>query len=239
MSLVLADRPSWRVRRATLPPPATLDAAHRRVRRHRLPRPGALDVADALRAESRRGSGRRARRARHRLPRLLRDAARSSVSQPEGTSTSTSRSATSPRSLSDRCSATWSSACSTPTPSRSRPAAREQEIPFYRASSAWCWREQRPDRPHVHRRLHRARRLRGAGQALSRDDARGRSSTRSRSGPARPRRRRLPHGRKWEAVPQRPRRRSSTSSATPTRATRAPSWTARHVEGNPHACSRA
>ena len=51
----------------------------------------------------------------------------------------------------------------------------------------------RPHRPGKHRRVHRPRRLRCAGQGAQRDVARGRAARDERLRAARPRRRRLPH----------------------------------------------
>ena len=60
---------------------------------------------------------------------------------------------------------------------------------------------QRPARPHVHRRLHRARRLRGPRQG-PRDGPRGGARGGQALGPARTRRRRLPDGPQVGGVPQ-------------------------------------
>ena len=86
--------------------------------------------------------------------------------------------------------------------------------------------QQRHRGPGAHRVLHRGRRLPGAARRAARDDAQGSRSTRwSRAGCAgaaarviRP----ASSGRRW---PRRPASRN-TSSATPTKATRARSWTA-------------
>ena len=109
----------------------------------------------------------------------------------------------------------------------------EEEIPFYRAPEARAAARQQPDRPDLHRRLHRHRRLRrpgdGALERRARSGDRGGQALR----PARPRRRRLPHRPEVGGVPATPAATTSTSSATPTRATRAPTWTARSARGQP------
>ena len=79
--------------------------------------------------------------------------------------------------------------------------AREEEIPFYRAPAARAAARQRPPRPDLHRRLHRARRLLGPGPRPG-DGARGGPRGGQALRPARARRRRLPDGPQVGGVPQ-------------------------------------
>ena len=97
----------------------------------------------------------------------------------------------------------------------------------------------RPHRPGEHRGVHRPGRLRRHGQGAHRDDARADRPGSPQVRPARPRRRRLPHG-PQVAVRRsaRPGRRS-TCSATPTRATPGPSWTAASSRRTRTRCSKA
>ena len=75
-------------------------------------------------------------------------------------------------------------------------------------------------------------------KVLDRDDARAGHRRDQEVRPARPRRRGLPDRPKWELTAQGAGRRRSTSSATPTRATRAPSWTAARSRATRTASSR-
>ena len=97
---------------------------------------------------------------------------------------------------------------------------------------------QRPPRPDLHRRLHRARRLRGAGPGAG-DGAGGgprrRSSAPACAAAAAPASPRAASGRPAAE----PRASSSTWSATPTRATPGPSWTTPCSRATRTACSRA
>ena len=76
-------------------------------------------------------------------------------------------------------------------------------------------------------------------QVAPRDDARRRSSRRSRERPARPRRRRLPDRPEVGDRRQEPAATASSSSATPTRATPARSWTAASWRATRTASSKA
>ena len=97
----------------------------------------------------------------------------------------------------------------------------------------------RHDRPGEHRRVHRPRRLPGPGQGPHHHDARRRHPGDEGLRPPRPRRRRLPHRPQVGALPAIARAAPSTSSATPTRATPAPSWTARSWRAIPTPCWKA
>ena len=100
-------------------------------------------------------------------------------------------------------------------------------------------RPQRPDRPHQHRGLHRRRRLRGAGQGAEPDVARAGDRRGHPLRAAGTRRRRLSHrASSGSCAAPRPAT-SSTSSATPTRAIRAPTWTAASWRATPTGCWRA
>ena len=107
-------------------------------------------------------------------------------------------------------------------------------VPFLRAPEEDRAGKLRQDRSRAHRRLHRARRLRRPGHRHHRDDAAG--SHRSRlcaaacAGAAA---RVIPPASSGAPWP-RPASRKSTSSATPTKATPARSWTARVLESDPH-----
>ena len=79
----------------------------------------------------------------------------------------------------------------------------------------------RHDRPGEHRRVRAPRRLCGGAEGLPADDAGADLPGDHPLGPARPRRRRLPHRAQVGSGPRRSPRARNTSSATPTRATRA------------------
>ena len=115
---------------------------------------------------------------------------------------------------------------------------REQTVPDRRAVLRQAAQdrpgERGPDRPRADRGLHRRRRLRRALKAIARDDARSRSidevtqsACAAAAAPA------SPPASSGASSPRPPGDRS-TSSATATRATPAPSWTARVLEGDPH-----
>ena len=87
--------------------------------------------------------------------------------------------------------------------------------------------ELRPDRPGADRGVHRRRRLPRPRRHADRDDADRRRPAGDAVGPARPRRGGLPDRAQVGDRRQGARGRGSSSSATATRATRAPSWTAR------------
>ena len=121
-----------------------------------------------------------------------------------------------------------SSACCTRTrpPRRSSPA--REAVPFYGKQNRLILGANERIEPTAHRGLHRHRRLRRAGQGPG-HEARGDHRGDQGLGPARPRRRRLPHRQASGRPAATPRARTAcaTSSATPTRATPAPTWTAR------------
>ena len=147
-------------------------------------------------------------------------------------STRASSPRTSPRSSRPAWSATASSsASSTRTRQTGEALALEQDIPFYSLQERIVLAPQRQDRPVLDRRLPGPRRLHRPGQGAGRRRPGGRDRRGRAERPARPRRRRLPHRQEVALLPRQPRRDATTSSATPTRATPAPSWTA--------PCSRA
>ena len=113
---------------------------------------------------------------------------------------------------------------------RRAPGPREGH-PLLRAAEAHSPQPQRQDRPVLAGRLSRPRRVFGAGQGAQGRRPRGRDRRDREEWPARPRWRGLPHRQEVALVRARTPATSTTSSATPTRATRARSWTAR--------CSRA
>ena len=116
--------------------------------------------------------------------------------------------------------------------------AREERDPVLPRPAAPAARRQRAARPHVDRRLHRARRLLGARQG-ARDGARGRprrgQALRACAAAAAPASRPAASGRPAAG----PRATSSTWSATPTRAIPARSWTTPSSRATRTACSRA
>ena len=99
-------------------------------------------------------------------------------------------------------------------------------------------RELRPHRPRADRVVHRRGRLRGAAEGPHRDDPGRRDPADHGLGPARARRRRLPHRPQVEHGRQGQGHARSTSSATPTRAIPAPSWTAASWRATPTGCWR-
>ena len=100
------------------------------------------------------------------------------------------------------------------------------DIGFYKQQTRIALRDVGVIDPGEHRRVPRARRLRGRAHGAHREDARVDHRAGHRLGHPRPRRRRLPHGRQVEVRQPGARATRSTSSATPTRATPARSWTA-------------
>ena len=123
-----------------------------------------------------------------------------------------------------------------PRPRRSRRAGLRLPGP----AAARGHRVLRPDRPHRSGRVSSPRRLRGPAALPRAALARRRSSSRSTaSGPAGPRRGRLSHRAEVGRGPQRPPARRNMSSATATKATPAPSWTACCWNRFPIASSRA
>ena len=182
------------------------------------------------------GLGERVAQARHDRRRRSSGSAASACAPP-------GRSSRSPRPA--RCSAT-----SGPTrldrgrrrPGR-RDARRAERVPstaVLRAPGPDRDRELGPDRPGEPRRLRRgaAATTRCARRSPTMTPAEVRDEM-TRERPARPRRRRLPDRAQVEHGRQGRRRRRSTSSATPTRATRARSWTAASSRATRTACSRA
>ncbi len=128
-------------------------------------------------------------------------------------------------------------------PGRRRALARTSrwldEHPFLARPAAGGAGHQRPDRPGEHRRVHRLGRLLGGGQGAQDHDAGGGLQPVEASGPARAWRRRLPHGQEVEVRARQPAATRSTSSATPTKATPARSWTARSARATRTACWKA
>ena len=201
---------------------------------------GALDVSEAVRAElAKRGLADEvnvvetgclgpcvAGPGRARLPRRRLLPERARRRRPPRSSRSTSSRA-----------ASSSGSCSH-APGTDKTQAEMNDIPFFNRQVKIVLRNCGHHRPAQHRRVHRPRGLPGARQGAHRDDARGGHRRGARQRPARPRRRRLPH--RHEVAVRRSSRTTtpSTSSATPTRATPAPSWTARVLEGDPHSRHR-
>ena len=122
---------------------------------------------------------------------------------------------------------------------RDRPAVRQGGgDPLLPPPAARAAARQRPPRPDLDRRLHRARRLLGSG-ARPGDGARGGPRGGQALRPARAWRRGLPHRPQVGGLPEGVRAISSTWSATPTRATPERSWTTRCSRATRTACSRA